>query len=481
MHSINAEGKIELVSNKWLQNFGYTREEVIGQFSTHFLTHESLQLARKVLPQFFEQGHCTDIPYTWVCKDGSLRNVLLSATATRDAQGKVTRSLAVLHDVTDLYAAQARAQRERSFRDRFFDSSTDAFVLADSKRNILALNKAAETLFQWNSEEIQGKPTRMLYATAEDFQHRGQTHFHSKGPTLTQGDTYRMLYSKKNGETFLGETSGGVLRDPHGEIEGFLGIIRDITQEVQSRQTLENTNRKLEASLEALDQFAYIASHDLKTPLRGIKHLVSFIEEDAPPELLHSVQKWIDLLRERADYLDHIIQALVRFARFDYAAAPIVALDVQAIIESMLNNLQYGAPNNRKFTATLDFSQLREPLVEVDSVAFEHALLNIITNSISHHDNPSIHLIVSAEHQHESLWVHVEDDGPGILPQHHERIFKLFQTLQAKEHTSHTGMGLTIVRRLIARAGGTVSLTSPVCDNRGTRFSFSLPIANPVK
>ena len=103
LHSINAAGAIEFVTDRWLSHFGYDREEVIGRASTDFLTEESRVFAKgEALPRFFEEGRCEHVPYTWVCKDGSHRDVLLSASSETDAEGRFIRSFAVLQDVTQL-------------------------------------------------------------------------------------------------------------------------------------------------------------------------------------------------------------------------------------------------------------------------------------------------------------------------------------------------------------------------------------------
>lgn len=108
LHSIDAEGRLVSVSDLWLTTMGYTRDEVLGRRSTEFLTPESRVRAREVLPRFFREGFCKDVPYQLVRRDGTLIDVRLSATAEHDAEGRVTRSLAVMTDVTD----QLRAQRE---------------------------------------------------------------------------------------------------------------------------------------------------------------------------------------------------------------------------------------------------------------------------------------------------------------------------------------------------------------------------------
>ncbi len=132
LHSIDVSGKLISVSDRWLQVFGYTREEVIGRPSIDFLTEESRRYAREVvLPAFFASGEVHDAPYTWVKKSGEHVHVLLSATAERDETGAIVRSLAVLIDVTERKRAEA-AQRRSDERVRaFVDALPDSVLIVD--------------------------------------------------------------------------------------------------------------------------------------------------------------------------------------------------------------------------------------------------------------------------------------------------------------------------------------------------------------
>lgn len=463
LHCIGPDGKIVMVSNRWLQHFGYTREEVLGRRSTEFLTPECRARALEVeLPRFFKEGRIEDVPYQFVRKNGEVFDVLLSGTVEWDQEGKVARCMGILRDQTELRRERARAEREQSLRARLFESAPDAIVVTDPADRLVELNPIAEALFGWKTSELQGRSIRELSADERDF----ADHEAAKSSQLR--------YRRRNESTFLGKTVLATSRDEGGALEGYIRIIRDVTEEVESRLALERANQRLELSVEALNQFAYIASHDLRTPLRGIHHLVSFIEEDMSAQVLEQIQPRLTQLRERVGRMDEMLGSLLRFARAGHEHEVLDGALLPDAVKAWVEDLKSGQPD-----AGLRVDLALEPLSHgtVNSVALEHVLSNLIGNSAAHHDRAEAQVWVRMRCVEGFAEFEVEDDGPGIPEQHHERVFQMFQTLDQGSSPSSTGMGLSLVRRLVLREGGELSLRSPVQKNRGCLFRFTVPIS----
>ncbi len=473
LHSIDHNGCIELVSDRWLEHFGYKRDEVIGRRSTEFLTEDSRRKAiEEILPEFFRTGACEDIAYEWLCQDGSIRQVQLSATVQRDQKGHIIRSLAIMQDTTALHRAEEQAGRERAQRERLFESTKDAVVMADDQRHIIELNTAAENLFGWATADLKGKPTSVLYADQDDFEHRGRTHFNTTVPL--SNDSYQVPYKRRDGTIFLGETVGGVFNDERtGKPIGFFGIIRDVTAQVEARQELEEANKRLELSLEALDQFAHIASHDLHTPLRGIQNVINFIQEDTSPALLDEIAPRLTQIQERAKYMDTLLRSLLQFARADLNGHQAEEVDCVGLMDTKLLRLQADLAQMRPFEVTVEYPEPLPKTLHLSATVLRHVLRNIITNAVVHHDRDKAHVNIRVCFEDNMLRIDISDDGPGIPQRHHARIFQLFQTL-SRDKTS-TGMGLALVQHSLMRAGGQISVHSPLSAQRGTRFSISLP------
>lgn len=467
LHSIDPQGCIEFVSDMWLKSFGYTRQEVVGRRSLEFLTPQGQELARELVPSFFELGYCEDVPYEWRCKDGQFRHVLLSATVERDAHGQIVRSLAILHDVSALRRAEHKELQERQLRAMLFDQAQDAILLKDPNRHILTVNAAAEALFGWSEQELVGQSAKILYEVPALFE--------LNSPLLQTSLSSRQIsYKRKDGSTFFGESVWGRLADARGELSGYIEIVRVLDATAQTVHQLELTNKQLAINLESLEQFAYIASHDLRTPLRGIQHIVRFIEEDSPPEVVDVLSHRITQLKERTAYMDRMIQALLIFARSDHHKTDQGLIDLQELIAQLSESLRLGMVGARTFSISCELTPPLTHSFYGHQISLKHILTNLINNSVYHHDQEHATITVRVSEEDGYHCFEVEDDGPGIPEKHHKRIFQIFQTLQKKSDS--IGLGLALVQRLVTRSGGSLTLVSPLpSSSRGCLFRFTMP------
>lgn len=159
MHSIDASGVIVSVSQRWLEVLGYSRSEVIGRKSTDFLTEESLAYAQEnVLPEFFRTGRCIDIPYQFVAKDGKVLDLLLSATCQRNQAGQITRSLAIMQDITARKRAERKLDAAKAYAENLLRTASVMVVELDLQGNVRRINHAAEQLTGYSQEELKGCP-----------------------------------------------------------------------------------------------------------------------------------------------------------------------------------------------------------------------------------------------------------------------------------------------------------------------------------
>ncbi|MEM1254014.1 MAG: CheR family methyltransferase [Cyanobacteria bacterium P01_H01_bin.21] len=232
LHSINTQGEIISASDYWLQTFGYERSEVIGRKSTEFLTPESRQYAEDVvLPEYFETGVCNKVPYQWVCKDGSIRDVLLSATAERDTSGTLVRSLAMLVDITEQNKTQAELARYREHLEELVEDRAAEIKQANQQLQAEVLErqqaqselvKRARALEQSNADLEQ-----FAYVISHDLQEplRAMTVF----AQLLEGDYSDQLDITANG--YISNIVDGGIR-MYGLINGILAFSRATHREI---------------------------------------------------------------------------------------------------------------------------------------------------------------------------------------------------------------------------------------------------------
>jgi len=255
------------------------------------------------------------------------------------------------------------------------------------------------------------------------------------------------------------------LEKPGGDEIGELydGFNEMLAQIAARQQQLERSNRDL-------DQFAYAASHDLKAPLRAIATLSTWIEEDLDDKLDDQSRQQMGLLRSRVRRLDAMIDGILQYSRLGRGAEAGEKVDVGALVRGVVDLLAPPAGFTVEIAPGL-------PVIQIRRARLEQVFVNLIGNAIKHHDRPEGRIEVTwrpaGEVSGEGHEFIVADDGPGIAPEHHERIFLMFQTLESKDTKESTGLGLSLVKKLVEDEGGRIEIDSDL--GQGTRFRFTWP------
>jgi PAS domain S-box-containing protein len=266
--------------------------------------------------------------------------------------------------------------------------------------------------------------------------------------------------------------------NPDGSFAGYIGSCIDISDrkevEIALQQRAEELTRMntilaqtttlLKKRNDELDQFAYVASHDLKAPLRAIASLSEWIEEDLTDTLPEENQHQMRLLRGRINRMEALINGLLDYSRVGRTQTPSSMVDVTTLLREVIDLLD--PPET--FTIEVEpgmpsFVTKRLPLLQVFS--------NLIGNAIKHHNTTDGHVKVSVLDQGQYYEFAVSDDGPGIAPEYYDKIFQIFQTLQARDQKECTGVGLAIVKKIIETEGSTITLESLL--GVGTTFRFT--------
>ncbi len=244
-----------------------------------------------------------------------------------------------------------------------------------------------------------------------------------------------------------------------------MAVIRDVTER-ERHQALSAAHAREAARSEALSQFAYVASHDLRQPLRAIDNLAQWIEEDLGDALQGSAKQHLELLRARARRMDLLLSDLLEYSRVGRKEAKVEHVDAGELIAGVIDML--SPPSGFVVdvqSAMPRFDTARSPL--------ERVLLNLVGNAIKHHDQDVGRIEIACEDAGECFRFTVRDDGPGIPMKFRERAFEMFQTLERRDEVEGSGMGLALIKRIVASAGGQITLT----DNapRGCLFRFTWP------
>jgi signal transduction histidine kinase len=230
---------------------------------------------------------------------------------------------------------------------------------------------------------------------------------------------------------------------------------------------LDKNFAELEAKNKELDQYAYVVSHDLKAPLRGIDNISNWIEEDLGKELSPQLRKYLDMMKVRIHRLEGLIDGILQLAKIGRVKKTDERVDVKELLEGVIDLI--SPP--KEFEVTIEGAM---PVLNTDKVRLEQVFSNLIGNAIKYNDKENGKIIIGVRREGDFYEFSVSDNGPGIEPQYHDKIFKLFQTLQEKDAVESTGVGLSIVKKIIEDQKGTIKVMSE--HGKGTTFAFTWPV-----
>jgi signal transduction histidine kinase len=231
---------------------------------------------------------------------------------------------------------------------------------------------------------------------------------------------------------------------------------------------LERNAHLLEANAE-LDKFAYIASHDLRAPLRAIRNIAAWIEEDARDDLPAEAARLFSLMRSRVARLDALLDALLEYTRIGRVVPPIEIVDLRSLVAETAPLCDPAGA----FAIAYDGPDVT---LAAHRGALELVLRHLVGNAVKHHDRGTGRVTVTAAVEEDRCRIRVVDDGPGVPEGMQERVFEMFQTLRPRDEVEGSGMGLALARKTARVYGSEVTLESPVADGRGSAFAVLWPL-----
>ena len=229
---------------------------------------------------------------------------------------------------------------------------------------------------------------------------------------------------------------------------------------------LPNPFAKIDSINKDLEQFAFVVAHDLKSPLRAISNLSNWLEEDLTGQVDEESNRKINLLKQSAQKMDRLLDGILQYSRIgrgrsnnsEYIPLSNILKEISEILD--LQGKKFVAPKNL-------------PSLYGNKAQLSQLFINLIDNAVKHHDKPqgTIEVLWSEDNNYHNIIV--KDDGPGIDPRYHKKIFEIFQTLKPQKPTSGIGVGLSIAKKIVTENGGTISVESEI--GKGARFIVRWP------
>lgn len=235
---------------------------------------------------------------------------------------------------------------------------------------------------------------------------------------------------------------------------------------IEKRAIIEEQQARQEVLIRDLESFAYVVSHDLKSPLRGISKLAEWIVADYQDKLDEEGRTSLRLLTSRVQRMDSLIDGILEYSRLGRQEKAMTNVDLNELLRDIIDMHTVNGHVRIRVSGTL-------PSIRNDRAQLGQVFSNLISNAIKHNDKETIDIEVSFEDHGDRFAFSVRDNGPGIEPEYHEKVFGMFQTLQPKDERESTGIGLPIVKRIVEDNGGNISIHSEL--GKGATFTFTIP------
>lgn len=376
------------------------------------------------------------------------------ATLTHHESGEI-RGVAVMFRDMTLQNAAERASRRLA---AVVEGSNDAIIAKTLDGRITDWNAGAERMFGYLASEAIGQPISILHPPERAGEENEILATVRRGEAVAPFDTVRRT---KDGRHIEVSISISPIRDGLGNVVGASKIVRDISSAKRLETELRRSNMELE-------QFAYVASHDLQEPLRMVVNYAELLEQRYKGQLDERADKYIHYATDGARRMQRLVTDLLAYSRVGSQGKPLVPVATEDIVKQVLDGL---AKSIHDAGAVIDVGPLPEVLG--DEVQLRQLFQNLVSNAIKFRSDREPRVSITASPKDGRVAFSVKDNGIGLDMRFADRIFQMFQRLHEPARYPGSGIGLAIAKRIVDRHGGTLSVDSR--PGEGSTFSFTLP------
>jgi PAS domain S-box-containing protein len=467
---VNEVGEIVLLNVQAENQFGYKRDELLGQQVKNIIpdgfAERLIADGTRTAADALAQQIGTGIELSGRRKDGNEFPIEIMLSPLENSEGILVT--AAIRDITERKRVE-ETLRQSEERSRLIVSNAKdyAILMLEPDGKIVNWNEGAERMKGYRAEEIIGQHFSCFYS-AEEIS-KGKPEFELEEAARVgrwEGEGWRI---RKDGSRFFASVAITALCDEEGMLRGFGKITRDITERKKSEEHLVKTMEELRQSNDELQQFAYVASHDLQEPLRMVASYTQLLAKRYKGQLDADADEFINFAVDGCNRMQGLIQDLLSYSRSGASGKALRKISGENALREALTNLHTAIEESG---AIVTHDAL--PSIITDDTQLALVFQNLVGNGIKYRgvEAPCIH--VSATKNGGKEWIFsVRDNGLGIEPQYFERIFILFQRLHGREEFKGTGIGLAICKKIVERLGGRIWVESQ--PEEGSTFYFSLP------
>ncbi|WGG53235.1 sensor histidine kinase [Rugamonas sp. DEMB1] len=470
---IDHEGKIVLLNPALEKLFGYAPAALLGQ-TIEMLVPARLRHAHVgQRAGFFSQPRPRAMgggaELMALHREGREFPVEVSLSPLQSAQAQPL-VLATIHDITSRKAAEAALQESEARMRAIFETAVDAIITIDERGIMERLNPAAQALFGYSEAEAAGQNVSILMPAPHRARHDGYLeHYLDTGEKKIIGKGREVEGLRRDGTLFPMDLT--VTEMKLGNRRMFTGMVRDITARKAAEQHNRALMQEISSANEELTNFAYVVSHDLKAPLRGIGSLADWLATDYAEHFNDEGREHMRLLINRVHRMGALIDGILQYSRVGRVKEAPLPVDLNKLLADVVD-LQ-AAPAHIRVTVAPGL-----PVVVVEPTRIQQVFHNLVSNAIKYMDKADGRVEVACADAGADWRFSVCDNGPGIEARHFERIFQLFQTLASRDRVESTGVGLALVKKIVEMYHGQCGVESVI--GQGSTFWFTLPKAAPA-
>lgn len=454
---VDNDENIIFANNSFSEISGYTIDELMGKNAPQLLMSEVDKKEIQERINNRKKGISDTYEIDIVNKKGEKRHLLISGAPNYDINGEVLGSIGIHLDITE----QKQQEEQLYLLSLIAEKNINAVIVADNQGRIEWANSSFVEMSGYSMEEIVGKkPGSFLQGPDTDLET-----IRYLRDRIKQGLPFNceIVNYSKSGEKYWVSIQGQALYNKNNEIVKYFAIEENITDKKILESQREELVESLAISNKELEDYAHIVSHDLKSPLRSIHSLVSWIKEDNDKELSDQTLSYFSMIENKVEKMDHLIEGILTYAKIDKINVTQEKVNIHEIVQNIINIIHI--PKNAKVQIK---SQL--PIVKGDRFRMQQLFQNLISNALNHNDKEESLVEIDCKESAKDFVFTIKDNGPGIPKEDQVRIFNIFQSLANNDKS--TGLGLSIVKKIIESYQGEIWVESEL--KQGTTFFIKL-------
>lgn len=443
--------------------FGYSASEAVGKKTEIIVPISEQPRIREILGRVRRGERVEAFETARRHKDGHLIEVSLSVSPVRTTNGAIVGIARIARDISAQKLAEAKFRMA-------VEASPSGMVMVDARGIILLVNSELERLFGYSREELVGRSFEVLVPERFRAAHAKFTAEFGKSPAARRLGAHRDLFGlHKHGTEFPVEIGLNSVQSPSGLL--VFAAVADISERKRTEDAIAAQTELLRRSNAELEQFAYVASHDLQEPLRMVASYTQLLADRYAGQLDPRADKYIRYVVEGARRMQTLVRDLLTYSRVSTEPPQLHRVDAKAVVGAVLERLSAVIQDTKAAIAVGDL-----PAVAGDEGELGQVFQNLIANAVKFRSDQPVHVAIAARRRGDAWVFSVADNGVGIDPRNHDRVFQMFQRLHERGKYEGSGIGLAIVKKIVERHGGRIWVESAI--GQGATFYFTMPPAS---